>query len=230
MWEAMLECHKLQLHIISIADNNGNTKFSVQSESRRQITIHLEDELSSLSSSFMKWFGAQKSYLKSIDGWLLKCVSFPQKASKKKRRPQEIPFWWPQEIPFGYYGPPIYVTCGIWLEKLEKLEKPPAKELVDSIKSLTAETSSFLPRQEKKEGKDANQSDLTSWKHDNGSDSAVNMLRDEVSQDWASGLDRFQISLTGFCGKLNNFAESSVKMYVDLQEAIQRAKSNYEQF
>lgn len=222
MWEVMLECHKLQFHIISIAYNNGNTKFSVQSESRRQITIHLEDELSSLSSSFMKWFGAQKSYLKSIDGWLLKCVSFPQKASKKKRRPQEIPF--------RYYGPPIYVTCGIWLEKLEKLEKPPAKELVDSIKSLAAETSRFLPRQEKKEGKDANQSDLTSWKHDNGSDSAVNMLRDEVSQDGDSGFDNFQISLAGFCCKLNNFAESSVKMYLDLQEAIQRAKSNYEQF
>ncbi|BFG35068.1 hypothetical protein CerSpe_213420 [Prunus speciosa] len=222
MWEVMLECHKLQFHIISIAYNNGNTKFSVQSESRRQITILLEDELSSLSSSFMKWFGAQKSYLKSIDGWLLKCVSFPQKASKKKR--------WPQEIPFRYWGPPIYVTCGLWLEKLEKLEKPLAKELVDSIKSLAAETSRFLPQQEKKEGKDANQSDLTSWKHDNGSDSAVNMLRDEVSQDWVSGFDNFQISLAGFCGKLNSFADSSVKMYVELQEAIQRAKSTYEQF
>ncbi|PQQ19120.1 uncharacterized protein Pyn_23175 [Prunus yedoensis var. nudiflora] len=182
MWEVMLECHKLQFHIISIAYNNGNTKFSVQSESRRQITILLEDELSSLSSSFMKWFSAQKSYLKSVDGWLLKCVSFPQKASKKKR--------WPQEIPFRYWGPPIYVTCGLWLEKLEKLEKP-------------------LPR---------------------NCDSAVNMLRDEVSQDWVSGFDNFQISLAGFCGKLNSFADSSVKMYVELQEAIQRAKSNYEQF
>ncbi|BBH05446.1 Protein of unknown function D [Prunus dulcis] len=174
MWEVMLECHKLQFHIISIAYNNGNTKFSVQSESRHQITIHLEDELSSLSS---KGFQKEKEATRN---------------------------------PFRYYGPPIYVTCGIWLEKLEKLEKPPAKELVDSIKSLAAETSRFLPRQEKKEGKDANQSDLTSWKHDNGSDSAVNMLRDEVSQDGAS--------------------ESSVKMYVDLQEAIQRAKSHYEQF
>ncbi|KAM1056726.1 hypothetical protein ACFX13_030852 [Malus domestica] len=218
MWEVMLECHKLQFHIISIAYNNSNTKISVQSESRRQITIHLKDELSSLSSSFTKWIGAQKSYVQSIDGWLLKCVSFPQKSSKKKRRQHETPY--------RNYGPPIYVTCGVWLEKLGSL---PAKEVEDSIKTLASETSRFLPRQEKKEGKGAGQSDLTSWKHENGSDSAANMLRDEVSQDGVSGFDHFQTSLAGFIGKLNNFAESSVEAYVDLQKAIQRAKSNYEQ-
>ncbi|KAM1206223.1 hypothetical protein PS2_006916 [Malus domestica] len=219
MWEGLVVCHKLQFHIISIAYNNSNTKISVQSESRRQITIQLKDELSSLSSSFMKWNGAQKSYLQSIDGWLLKCISFPQKSSKKKRRPYEIPY--------RNYGPPIYVTCGDWLEKLGSL---PAKEVEDSIKTLVAETYRFLPHQEKKEEKGAGLSDLTSWKHANGSDSGANMPTDEVSQDWISGFDHFQISLAGFCGKLSNFAESSVEANVDLQKAIQSAKSHYEQF
>ncbi|KAB2606324.1 hypothetical protein D8674_006041 [Pyrus ussuriensis x Pyrus communis] len=185
MWEVMVECHKLQFHIISIAYNNSNTKISVQPKSRRQITIELNDELNSLSSSFMKWNGAQKSYLQSIDAWLLKCISFPQKSSKKKRRPYEIPY--------RNYGPPIYIL--------------PAKEVEDSIKTLAAETYRFLPHQEKKE-KGAGLFDLTSWKHDNGSDSGANMITDELS----------------------NFAESSVEAYVDLQKAIQRAKSNYEQF
>uniref|UniRef100_A0A5B6ZX80 DUF632 domain-containing protein n=1 Tax=Davidia involucrata TaxID=16924 RepID=A0A5B6ZX80_DAVIN len=68
MWEVMFQCHKLQFHIISIAYNNGNSKISIQSESHRQITIHLENELSSLYTSFTKWIGAQKSYVQAKGG------------------------------------------------------------------------------------------------------------------------------------------------------------------
>lgn len=220
MWGVMLECHKLQFLIISVANNNGNTKISVHSESHRQIALYLEDELSNLSSSFNKWIGAQKSYLQSINGWLLKCVSIAEKSSKKKRRQQP-------ENPLRHCGPPIYATCGVWFDKLETL---PANDVTESIKILEAEIASFVPRQEKKESKDANQSGVTSWKADNGSDSAVNMLRDEVSQSWTSDFDRFQRSLVGFVGKLNKFAESSVEMYAEVQEAIQRSKTNYDHF
>lgn len=212
MWDVMLECHKLQFQIISIAYTNGNTKISVQSETRRHITVHLENELGTLSSSFTKWIGAQKSYVQAINQWLLKCVSIPQESTKRKRR-APVP-------PLRNFGPPIYVTCGVWLEKLDsKIE--PVKEVADSIKSLAAETACFLPRQEKKEGKSA------MWKGDNNSDSAVNMLRGEASEDFISGFDHFRSSLVGFFGQLNNFAESSVKMYVDLIKAIQNAKSSY---
>lgn len=210
MWDVMFECHKLQFEIIKIAYTNGNTKIYLQSESRRQITAHLENELSTLSSSFNKWIGAQKFYIQAINGWLLKCVSIPQGSTKRKRRPQ-VQSW-------RNLGPPIYVTCGVWLEKLEPLH---GKELVDSIKSLAAETACFLPRQEKKEGKSA------PWKADNNSDSAVNMLRDEVSEDFISGFDHFQSSLEGFFRQLEKYAHSSVEMYAALNKAIQDAKGSY---
>ncbi|XP_062015307.1 protein ALTERED PHOSPHATE STARVATION RESPONSE 1 [Rosa rugosa] len=217
MWEVMLECHKLQFLIISIAYNNGNTKISVHSESHRQITLYLEDELSHLSSSFDKWINAQKSYLHSINGWLLKCVSIAVKPSKKKRREPANPL--------RFCGPPIYATCGEWFDKLETL---PASEVTEAIKTLETEIASFVPRQEKKEGKDANHSGLAPGKDDSGIDNAANMLRDEVSPSWISSFDRFQTSLAGFCGKLNKFAESSVKMYAEVQAAIQSSKSNYD--
>ncbi|KAL6976534.1 hypothetical protein U1Q18_025325 [Sarracenia purpurea var. burkii] len=207
MWEVMFDCHKRQFDIISIAYDNGNIKISLHSESHRHITIQLENELSSLSSSFTKWIGAQKTYVKAINDWLLKCVTLPQQSSKRKRRMQ------PQ--PIQKFGPPvIYITCVVWLEKLDKL---PTKEVADSIKGLAGEISHFLPRQEKNQGKGSNPPSS------NG-DVAANLMREEASEDWKFGFDRFRLSLVGFIDQLNNFAESSLKMFTELEKAIQEAK------
>uniref|UniRef100_A0A803PY85 Uncharacterized protein n=1 Tax=Cannabis sativa TaxID=3483 RepID=A0A803PY85_CANSA len=207
MWEVMLDCHKLQFDIISVALNNGNAKLSVHQESHRQITLRLENELHSLSSSFSKWIGAQKSYIDSLNKWLFKCVSIAENSTKRKRKS----YSW-QNV--RNYGPPIYVVCDLWLEEMNKLQY---KDVVDSIKSLAAETSHLLPRHEKKDGK-----------ADNRSASAVNGLRDDGLEDVISGLNSFRSSLVAFFGQLNNFADSSVQMYVKLDKAIENAKHIYE--
>lgn len=212
----MFECHKLQFQIISTAYTNSHARIAVQSELRRQITAYLEYELHSLSSSFSKWIGAQKSYLEAINGWLVKCVSLQQKSSKRKRR-SEPP-------PLRNFGPPIYATCGVWLEKLDTL---PVKDVADSIKSLAGETARFLPHQEKNQEKGAKNPHITSWKADKGSESADNLIRDDSSEDWVSGFDRFRASLLRFLGQLNNFSRSSVHMYAELRQAIQDAKGKY---
>lgn len=217
MWEVMFECHKRQFQIISVAYSSGSAKINIQSELHRQTALHLENELSSLSSSFTKWITAQKSYLESINGWLFKCVSFPQKSTKRKRRAQAPPL--------RNYGPPIYVTCGVWLDKLATL---PAKEVADSIKSLAVETARFVPNQEKNQAKNTNRLHLPSWKADNNSDAASHDMRYEASEDMVTGFDRFRSSLVDFIGNLNNFADCSLKMFVDLQKSIQDAKKYYE--
>ncbi|KAL5583016.1 hypothetical protein UlMin_015458 [Ulmus minor] len=216
MWDVMSECHTLQFHIISIAFNSSNAKISVHSESRRQITVRLENELNALSSRFTKWIAAQKSYFRAINEWLYKCVSIPKPKSKRNRRAQPSPL--------RNSGPPIYVTCGVWLEELDKL---PVKEVADSMKSLATETAHFLPRHENKEGKTF--PNLSSWKAEKNSDSVVNGLRDEASEDFITGFDHFRSSLVGFFGQLNKFAESSVKMYADIDKAIQEKKSKKSQ-
>ncbi|KAG8388879.1 hypothetical protein BUALT_Bualt02G0171100 [Buddleja alternifolia] len=211
MWEMMLECHQLQFHIISISHTPGNTKMTILSDSRRQITIHLEHELSSLLSTFTKWISAQKLYVESIDKWLFKCVSLPQNPSKRNKRMKPPPI--------RNIGPPIYMICGSWLEMIEEL---PSKAVVDSIKDLAAEVAHFLPRQEKNHGKGEN--------HTPNGEFGINMVREEALENGVAAFDRFRICLAGFLGQLNNFAESSVKMLNELQKAIEEAKSNYEQF
>lgn len=207
MWELMLECHKLQFHVISVSHAPGGTRITVQSDSRRQITIHLENELSSLSSTFTKWISAQKLYVESIDKWLFKCVLLPQNPSKRNKRMRPPPI--------RNTGPPIYMICGAWMEMIDKL---PAKGVVDSIKDLEAEVAHFLPRQEKNHGKAEKYGDI-----------GTTVSRDHVSEDWVPALDRFRTSLAGFLGQLNNFAETSVMMFSELQKSIEEAKSNYQQ-
>lgn len=204
MWVVMFECHKVQYQIISVACQGDNNRISIYSDLHRQVTLHLEMELSSLSSSFTKWIGAQKSYLKAIESWLFKCVTIPEKSSRRKRfNPTNS---------VRDNGPPIYVTCGTWWEMLDTL---PSEQLTDSIKSLVAEISHCVPRPGKKA--------------DNGGDPALNMLRDEASEEWVLGFDRFRSSLVRFFGELSNFAECSVKMYAELGKIIQEKKSRYEE-
>lgn len=218
MWEVMCECHKLQFNLISETNNNFNNYISLQSDSRRQIIICLENELGTLSSSFTKWTEAQKTYVQAINGWLYKCVSLSEKSSRRKRR---IP-----APPLRNYGPTIYVTCGVWLEELDKL---PSKEVTDSIKALKAEVSHLLPRQEKHQGKGTNYTNSTPWQGGNHSESGFNLSRDEASENWITSLGRFRSRLVDFFGQLNRFADSSLTMFVKLQESIEESKRSIAQ-
>lgn len=113
-------------------------------------------------------------------------------------------------------GPPIYMICGAWLEMIDEL---PSKGVANSIKQLAAEVAQYMPRQEKNQGKAGANSDPN-----------IDMLRDEVPEDRIPSLDRFRTSLAGFLTQLNSFAECSLKMFTELQKAIQDAKINYDQF
>ncbi|KAI3746547.1 hypothetical protein L6452_08981 [Arctium lappa] len=216
MWEVMHECHKSQFLIISAVQNNAHTKVSLQSDSRHQITVYLESELSTLSSSFTKWIGAQKAYVESLDGWLHKCVPLQQSTRKKRRNPPSL----------RDYGPPVYVTCGVWLDKLKNL---PTKEVSDSIKDLAAEIDHFLPQQEKGQG--ARHRSMP-WQHVNkkhDDPAGVNLLREDVSDERNVSFDRLRSRLEAFLAQLSKFSGSSVEMFTDLQKAVQDKKRSYVQ-
>ncbi|XP_040930981.1 nitrate regulatory gene2 protein isoform X2 [Gossypium hirsutum] len=238
MWEVMSECHRRQFQIISVAYKNGIMRISVLSESHRHVTAHLEHELSLLCSSFTKWIGALKAYLKAINSWLSKCVTIGKSWKRSKKKNFETQFT--QFL--RRCGPPIYVTCGGWYDKLEALE-PSIKQVSDSIKRLAADTSGFLPHQEKNEGKNAKRPHEASG-NDSNIGSAINMSRDEAMKESTSASneisdsaynmfrndalkDSFETSLVFFIGQLKSFAEASVKMYAELDGDIRQAKHNY---
>lgn len=195
----MVECHKRQSLIISVSHPPKITKSKMQSDLQKQITIHLGYKLSSLSSVFTKWIGAQKIYVEAIDKWLFKCVSLTQKPSKRNRRVR------PPSM--RHCGPPIYMICGAWLDMIETL---PSKGVEDSIKELTVEVAQLLPHQDK----------------NSRNEPMIDNLRDDAEPR----LECVRTSLEGFFVKLDSFAECSLRMFTELQKAIQDAKKNYQQF
>ncbi|RWR79705.1 DUF632 domain-containing protein/DUF630 domain-containing protein [Cinnamomum micranthum f. kanehirae] len=219
MWEMMLESHKLQLNIISIAYINGSTKISIQSESHRQAAIHLEDVLNSLCSSFKKLISVHKSYLHAINNWLLSCV-FP--LQQKSSRGRQMPF-----SPRRFVAPPVFVTCRDWLKGLEHLEKEVA--VADSITELIMVTTLFLPQQVRTHRKKLTSTfSSVSWEA-NDSNKRVQIDRNEATVDWNSCFQGLQSSLVGFFSHLNDFADASTKMYADLQQSIKEAHQRYDQ-
>lgn len=139
MWEIMLQCHKHQFDLISKLDS------SVFSESNLLGVISapamaFQSELKSLYSSFMNLNFSHRSYLLSINQWLLKCVcTVGQNFSKRNNTPQFSPR--------RSIAPPIYVTLQDWLRCLQKL---PEKEVSNAIKDMLAETTNFIPCEEEK--------------------------------------------------------------------------------
>ncbi|KAK9081757.1 hypothetical protein Syun_031203 [Stephania yunnanensis] len=206
MWEMMFECHARQFKIISEADKRS-IKISIQSEARRAVAIRLENELSSLSSSFLKWMNSQKSYVQAINGWLHKCVVSLQRQKSSRRKRKE------QEIPLSELGPPIFLTCDVWFTKLELLS---VREVADCMKMLAADAACLLPPQEKKRGK----SFLPSQDGNDNNVAAAIRLRDEAAEE------RFGSSLVRFLEHLNGFALSSVNMYGELENAIAAKKAH----
>lgn len=209
MWELMFEYHKLQVHIISTACLPGTAKIFLQSDSKRHLANQLENMLSTLASSFSKWIGAHKAYIESLHKWLSKCVSLPRESTRRNRRRQPLPFW--------KSGPPIYIVCGVWLEKVDTL---PTKEVLDGIKGLASVISHMLPRQEKHHGKSANK---------NIHSTDMNGDHEPVG-DKLKGFDHLQTSLAIFLGQHNKFAESSMVMYEEIQKEVAKAKKSYQQF
>ncbi|XP_057526213.1 protein ROLLING AND ERECT LEAF 2 isoform X1 [Amaranthus tricolor] len=211
MWEEMFECHKLQVHIITVAFSSGSVRLSLQSELRRRNALLLVDELSNLSSIFRKWINALKFYIQAINDWLNKCVKSEEKSTKKRR--------WDiaPHLRLRNAGPPIYTTCGAWLDALQDL---PVQEVADTIRGLATEISHLVPQQEKVQGRKS---------HMEGTDPVLQMRGHESFDEWnTSNFDQIQSSFVIFLSQICSFAERSLKMYTELQTNIDDAKRNYE--
>ncbi|XP_020583521.1 uncharacterized protein LOC110026760 isoform X2 [Phalaenopsis equestris] len=220
MWAVMLECHKNQHKLISDASNNISSKVSVHSESHQQATLHLQQELNSLSSNFSKWLSKHKSYLKAINNWLLKCVLMPPAPKQKssRRRP-------PQFSPRTDIAPPIFVTCRNWLDLMDEL---PEQEVEDAISDLIEVTGLFLPRTEK--GNGSLRSTFSLSRRVKGGEHYEEIERNDVSVDWSLNYDSLQSSLVVFFDRLKSFAESSLVKYEALEKAILEARFRYENY
>ncbi|KAH0662309.1 hypothetical protein KY284_027240 [Solanum tuberosum] len=115
MWRSMLNCHQKQFQAVMESKTRAlraNTGF--QRDSSLRATLELEVQLLSWCSHFNDWICCQKSYVESLKGWLLRCLTY---------EPEETP---DGPVPFspGRLGaPPVFVICNDWSQAVEAISE-----------------------------------------------------------------------------------------------------------
>lgn len=125
MWKAMLECHHAQYITISLAYHAKSSTVASQSESHKQVVIHLQHEIECFGSSFSDWISAHHSYVTALNGWLQNCILQSQERSSR-RRPNSR----------QAMGPPVFILFRDWATKIKDL---PSGDLPDTIKGFVSD-------------------------------------------------------------------------------------------
>lgn len=115
MWKAMLGCHQKQFQAIMESKTRtlkANTSFLKDSSLRA--SLELEMELRAWSDRFSDWIKTQKSYVESLNGWLLQCLQY---------EPEETPDGRAPFSPGRLGAPPVFVICHDWYQAMETISE-----------------------------------------------------------------------------------------------------------
>ncbi|XP_051124098.1 nitrate regulatory gene2 protein-like isoform X2 [Andrographis paniculata] len=115
MWKAMLKCHRKQFQAImesKMRKLRANT--GLQGDSSLRATTHLERELRAWCARFNDWVAFQKSYVESLNGWLLQCLQY---------EPEQTPDGPVPYSPGRLGAPPIFVICNDWQQAMEAISE-----------------------------------------------------------------------------------------------------------
>ncbi|KAL0323330.1 UNVERIFIED_CONTAM: L-ascorbate peroxidase S, chloroplastic/mitochondrial [Sesamum angustifolium] len=115
MWKAMLKCHRKQFQAImecKMRRLKVSTGFPADSSSRA--ASELEKELCACCHHLKDWISFQRSYVESLNGWLLHCL---------QSEPEETPDG-PVPCSPGQLGaPPIFIVCNDWHQAMEAISE-----------------------------------------------------------------------------------------------------------
>ncbi|KAG8378254.1 hypothetical protein BUALT_Bualt08G0118500 [Buddleja alternifolia] len=115
MWKAMLKCHQKQFQAI-MESKMRKLKANIvhQTESSSRASTELERELRAWSGRFNDWIHFQKSYVESLNGWLLQCLQY---------EPEETPDGPVPYSPGRLGAPPIFVISNDWHQAMEAISE-----------------------------------------------------------------------------------------------------------
>lgn len=125
MWKAMLKCHRKQFQVImesKMRKLKANTGFQTESSSRA--TADLERELHAWCRHFKDWIFFQKSYVQSLNGWLLQCLKY---------EPEETPDGPMPYSPGRLEAPPIFLICNDWHQAMETITEAKVENAMNTF-------------------------------------------------------------------------------------------------
>ncbi|KAJ6684643.1 F5M15.15 [Salix purpurea] len=135
MWKVMLECHRCQSQAVvetrSLDDIASSMKFS---DAYLEAAIQLKIELQNWNLSFSNWINAQRSYVRALNEWLLRCLP-----SEPEGRPDVGPPFSP-----GRTGaPPVFAFCNQWSLAIDRVSE---MEVIYAMNGFFASVNQFLER------------------------------------------------------------------------------------
>ncbi|XP_044475573.1 nitrate regulatory gene2 protein [Mangifera indica] len=140
MWRSMLKCHQKQFQAImesKVRSLKANTGF--QRDSGIKATLDLEMELINWCSRFNTWVNTQKSYVESLNGWLLRCLLY---------EPEETP---DGQVPFSpsrIGAPSIFVICNDWYQAMDRISE---KEVTGAMSGFASTLHQLWERQDEEQ-------------------------------------------------------------------------------
>ncbi|KAK8928962.1 hypothetical protein KSP39_PZI017405 [Platanthera zijinensis] len=112
MWSSMLDCHQRQFQAIFEASSQKFLFKSIPPQSLpTKATSELEIELMNWCTCFSNWIRAQKAYIESLNGWLMKWL-----LHEKEDTPNGITPFSPSRIG----APAIFIVSNDWRHIIEK--------------------------------------------------------------------------------------------------------------
>ncbi|KAK8959505.1 hypothetical protein KSP40_PGU021095 [Platanthera guangdongensis] len=112
MWSSMLDCHQRQFQAIFEASSQKFLFKSIPPQSLpTKATSELEIELMNWCTCFSNWIRAQKAYIESLNGWLMKWL-----LHEKEDTPNGITPFSPSKIG----APAIFIVSNDWHHIIEK--------------------------------------------------------------------------------------------------------------
>ncbi|PON73198.1 hypothetical protein PanWU01x14_060390 [Parasponia andersonii] len=115
MWKAMLKCHQKQFQAIM---ESKMRSLKVHTGFRRdtglKATVELEMELLNWCNNFNSWINTQKSYVESLNGWLLRCLL---------HEPEETADGIAPFSPSRIGAPTIFIICNDWFQAMERISE-----------------------------------------------------------------------------------------------------------
>lgn len=135
MWKDMQECYKCQyqqiveaktLDALSLNTKPGNAHIDA--------TIKLKSEVQKWNLSFLDWIHAQRSHVKALNGWLVRCLLY---------EPEEVPDDSTPFSPSKIGAPPVFVICHKWSQAVDNLSE---KNIIEAVNGFMLRVNELLEK------------------------------------------------------------------------------------
>uniref|UniRef100_A0A7N0SY45 Uncharacterized protein n=1 Tax=Kalanchoe fedtschenkoi TaxID=63787 RepID=A0A7N0SY45_KALFE len=219
MWKVMAECHQLQKRTLDeakllLAAGTSSRNYSAITSS----ALKLESELRNWRNCFESWISHQRSYAKSLAGWVLRCLRCDAESFAR------APF-----SPRRSAGvPPVFGICIQWSKLLDSV---PEVKVIDGLEFFAAGVGSVYAQQMREESRRVSGGGSRRFPHGSGGMLEVGFVEEE-DEVFMNPQKMAEFSMKVLCAgmsvavsSLREFAVSSSEGYAALVKQSEEVPS-----